>query len=80
MCDSAETLMLSVTSRREAPRSSAPKWRSGAVPDITEGNHSGGVRDVHEEDWGGPSLIGVLAFHMLPGLIRAVLLTRTAMR
>lgn len=35
---------------------------------------------TYREDWGGPTLIGVLAYHMLPGLIGAVLLTRAAMR
>ena len=28
----------------------------------------------YAEDWGGPSLIGVLAVHMVPGIISAVLL------
>ncbi|CAM3374518.1 PEP-CTERM protein-sorting domain-containing protein [Stackebrandtia soli] len=29
----------------------------------------------YENDWGGPSLIGVLAVHMVPGIIAAALLT-----
>jgi hypothetical protein len=32
------------------------------------------------QDWGGPSLIGVLAVHCLPGLISAVLIARYWLR
>lgn len=28
----------------------------------------------YERDWGGPSLVGVLAVHMVPGLLAAVVL------
>lgn len=34
----------------------------------------------YAEDWGGPSLVGVLAVHMLPGIISAILLTIWARR
>lgn len=29
---------------------------------------------TYRSDWGGPSLIGVLAVHMIPGLLAAVLM------
>lgn len=35
---------------------------------------------TYEADWGGPSLIGVLAVHMLPGVVSAVLMVRTVGR
>ena len=31
---------------------------------------------TYEQDWGGPSLAGVLAVHCLPGVIAAVLIAR----
>jgi hypothetical protein len=34
----------------------------------------------YENDWGGPSLIGVLAVHCLPGIIAAVLMIMGARR
>lgn len=35
---------------------------------------------TYRNDWGGPSLAGVLAVHMLPGLIAAALFVWTVMR
>lgn len=34
----------------------------------------------YENDWGGPSLIGVLLIHMGPGVIAAVLLVRALVK
>ena len=34
----------------------------------------------YRDDWGGPSLAGVLAVHCLPGIIAAVLLVRAVRR
>jgi hypothetical protein len=31
---------------------------------------------TYRNDWGGPSLIGVLAVHMLPGLLAAIVMVR----
>jgi hypothetical protein len=31
---------------------------------------------TYREDWGGPSLVGVLAVHCLPGVVAAALLVR----
>ncbi|HMG29008.1 MAG TPA: hypothetical protein VK585_02665 [Jiangellaceae bacterium] len=35
---------------------------------------------TYRNDWGGPSLAGVLAVHMLPGLIAAAVFVWTVMR
>ncbi len=35
---------------------------------------------TYRNDWGGPSLAGVLAVHMLPGVIAAALFVWTVMR
>lgn len=35
---------------------------------------------TYQADWGGPSLIGVLVVHMLPGVVAAVLMLRTVRR
>lgn len=34
----------------------------------------------YADDWGGPSLFGVLAVHCLPGVLAAVLMIRAARR
>lgn len=34
----------------------------------------------YASDWGGPSLVGVLAVHMVPGVIAAALMLRTLRR
>jgi hypothetical protein len=39
-----------------------------------------GDASSYEDDWGGPSLIGVLAVHCLPGVIAAALMIRGARR
>jgi hypothetical protein len=39
-----------------------------------------GDASSYEEDWGGPSLIGVLAVHCLPGVIAAALMIWGALR
>jgi len=33
-----------------------------------------GDPDTYERDWGGPSLVGVLLVHMVPGVVSAVLI------
>ncbi len=35
---------------------------------------------TYRNDWGGPSLVGVLAVHCGPGLIAGVLMTRAVLR
>jgi hypothetical protein len=39
-----------------------------------------GDASSYEEEWGGPSLIGVLAVHCLPGVIAAALMIWGALR
>lgn len=50
--------------------------RAIAEPFVIDPNQPGSYRN----DWGGPSLIGVLAVPMLPGIIAAVLMIRTLTR
>jgi hypothetical protein len=35
---------------------------------------------TYRDDWGGPSLAGVLAVHCLPGVVAAVLMVRSVRR
>ena len=35
---------------------------------------------TYRDDWGGPSLVGVLAVHMLPGLVAAALIVAAVVR
>ena len=39
-----------------------------------------GDQSSYEQDWGGPSLVGVLAVHCLPGVIAGILIARYWMR
>jgi hypothetical protein len=39
-----------------------------------------GDASAYEDDWGGPSLVGVLAVHCLPGVIAAALMIWGARR
>jgi hypothetical protein len=49
-----------------------------AIVELVTINHGDG--SSYEDDWGGPSLVGVLAVHCLPGVIAAALMIWGALR
>lgn len=46
----------------------------GVIPDVATTGESFTVGNDYQNDWGGPSLVGVLAVHMMPGLLAAAVL------